>query len=247
MAEQTKVTGITLSVYPIGENDRRLTILTKERGKIQVFARGCRRPTHPLFGVTAPLIYCEYMITEGRRYDYLNSAVCKDYFKEIKKDLEDIYYSTYFAEVVSYFTMEGQDARDVLNLLYVTFAAMRKKLLSNQVIRRIFELKIMQFNGIGMGVTSCLNCGREDHLSVLSLRDGGVYCSDCGRQIHDGRPIDWRVRKALWYISVVPLSRLYAFSMEEEVFTELSWIVKQFMRLHLEHTFPAAKMLSMFE
>ena len=56
MSEQTKVTGIILSVYPVGENDRRLTILTKERGKLQVFARGSRRPKHPLFGVTQPLI-----------------------------------------------------------------------------------------------------------------------------------------------------------------------------------------------
>ena len=71
MSEQTKVTGIILSVYPVGENDRRLTILTKERGKLQVFARGSRRPKHPLFGVTQPLIYCEFMVTDTRNYTCL--------------------------------------------------------------------------------------------------------------------------------------------------------------------------------
>ena len=130
MSEQTKVTGIVLSVYPVGENDRRLTILTKERGKIQVFARGSRRPKHPLFGVTQPLIYCEFMVTDTRNYTYLNSAECKDYFYFLKKDLEDIYYSSYFAEVAEYFTMEGQDERNILNLLFVTFLAMKKKLIS---------------------------------------------------------------------------------------------------------------------
>lgn len=123
MSEQTKVTGIILSVYPVGENDRRLTILTKERGKLQVFARGSRRPKHPLFGVTQPLIYCEFMVTDTRNYTYLNSAECKDYFHFLKDNLEDIYYSSYFAEVAEYFTMEGQDERNILNLLFVTFLA----------------------------------------------------------------------------------------------------------------------------
>ena len=137
MSEQSIVTGIVLSVYPIGENDRRLTILTKERGKIQVFARGCRKPNHPLFGVTQPLIYCEFVITEGRNYNYLNSAEGKDYFPHLKKDLESIYYSTYFAEVAEYFTVEGLDERNILNLLFVTFTAMKKKLVPNALIRRL--------------------------------------------------------------------------------------------------------------
>ena len=120
MSEQTKVTGIVLSVYPVGENDRRLTIHTKERGKIQEFARGSSRPKHPLFGVTQPLIYCECMVTDTRNYTYLNSAECKDYFYFLKKDLEDIYYSSYFAEVAEYYTMKGQDERNIMNLLFDT-------------------------------------------------------------------------------------------------------------------------------
>ena len=47
------------------------------------------------------------MVTDTRNYTYLNSAECKDYFYFLKKDLEDIYYSSYFAEVAEYFTMEG--------------------------------------------------------------------------------------------------------------------------------------------
>lgn len=85
MSEQTKVTGIILSVYPVGENDRRLTILTKERGKLQVFARGSRRPKHPLFGVHSRLYIVNLMVTDTRNYTYLNSAECKDYFHFFKR------------------------------------------------------------------------------------------------------------------------------------------------------------------
>lgn len=265
MSEQTKVTGIVLSVYPVGENDRRLTILTKERGKIQVFARGCRKPNHPLFGVTQPLIYCEFMITEGRRYNYLNSAEGKNYFPHLKEDLESIYYSTYFAELAEYFTVEGMDERNILNLLFVTFSAMEKGKVPLPLIRRIYELKVLQYYGIGMEVFQCISCGKTENLDTLSFEAGGVLCRDCahgsarggtasgddrgtGRQGNGSYPsggthVEPAVLYTLQYILSIPLQRLYSFVLKEDIFLEFQWIVKRFFRIHVEHRFKAAEML----
>lgn len=244
MSEQVKVTGIVLSVYPIGENDRRLTILTKERGKIQVFARGCRKPNHPLFGVSQPLIYCEFMITEGRRFNYLNSAEGKNYFPHLKEDLEDIYYSTYFAKLAEYFTVEGMDERNILNLLFVTFTAMEKKKIPLPLIRRIYELKILQYYGIGMEVFRCISCGKETELDTLSLERGGVLCHTCAHGgAYSSTHLDPAVLYALQYVLSIPLQRLYSFVLKEEIFLEFQWIVKHFFRIHVEHRFKAGEML----
>lgn len=253
MKEQVRVTGITLSVFPLSENDRRLTILTRERGKIQVFARGCRKPNHPLFGVTQPLIYCEYMISDGRTSSYLNSAEGKDYFAPLKADLDMICYSTYFAELAEYFTVEGMEERDILNLLYITFKTMEKNQLPLPLIRRIFEYRILGYYGIGLEVFRCLSCGKEDAFQALSIENGGVFCQDCLKKEGIDPSLKHRltgltpaVLYTLQYVAAAPLEKLYSFTLKENVFIEFSWIVKHFMRIHVDHRFKSAGMLDVF-
>ena len=57
---QIVVTGMVLSQTAIGENDRRVVILSKERGKIAAFARGARRPTSQFLSGTQPMSFGEF-------------------------------------------------------------------------------------------------------------------------------------------------------------------------------------------
>lgn len=48
MQESLYVTGIVLKQTPFGEYDRRVCLLTREKGKITAFARGARKPGNRL-------------------------------------------------------------------------------------------------------------------------------------------------------------------------------------------------------
>ena len=58
MADQIKVRGMVISSSPIGENDKRVVLLTKEKGKISAFVRGARRPGNHLMAASDSFSFC---------------------------------------------------------------------------------------------------------------------------------------------------------------------------------------------
>ena len=60
------VTGIIIKSEPIGEYDRRVVILTKERGKISAFARSSRKPGNRLMAPTNPFSFGQFKLFAGR-------------------------------------------------------------------------------------------------------------------------------------------------------------------------------------
>ena len=98
MAEVTTVTGMILSAMPVGEYDRRLVILTKEYGKITVFAKGARKPNSALIGVTRSFIFGTFEVYRGRESYTMYKASAKEYFENVVNDLNAVCYACYFAQ-----------------------------------------------------------------------------------------------------------------------------------------------------
>ena len=66
MREGEEVSGLVLKSMTIGERDRRITILTREKGKLSCFARGASRQGSPLMGLARPLVYGKFTLRPGR-------------------------------------------------------------------------------------------------------------------------------------------------------------------------------------
>lgn len=147
MRETTNLTGMVLKASPVGEYDKRLVILTRERGKITAFARGAKRPGNQLMAVSRPFVFGEFRLFEGRDAYNLQAAEISNYFAELAGDMESACYGSYFMEFADYYSRENVDGTELLQLLYQSLRALSKPALPNRLIQLVFELRAMVING----------------------------------------------------------------------------------------------------
>ena len=152
MQEFIKLTGMVLRTVPIGEYDRRVVILTKERGKISAFAKGARKPTSRLAAAASPFSFGEFRIYEGRSSYNISEADISNYFEGLREDYEGACYGMYFLEVMDYYTRENNDEVQMLKLLYQSLRALQLPSLPDELVRYVFELKALVLNGEFPGI-----------------------------------------------------------------------------------------------
>ncbi len=243
MGQTIVLTGMVLSAMPVGDYDKRVQILTRERGKITAFARGARRPTSMLLAGSNPFAFGSFEVFEGRSAYSLAKAGITNYFRELAEDLGAVSYGFYFLEMASYYTQENEDETDFLNLLYLTLKALLKPSLDNRLVRRIYELRVLVLAGEYPNVFSCMGCGRKDELRYFSVQRHGLLCPGCQSGEH-AMPIDESTLYALRYMITAPLEKLYTFTLSAQVFARVDEIVSRYIHQYTERKFKSEEMLN---
>ena len=241
--QSVTVTGIVLSVIPIGEYDKRVVILTKERGRISAFAKGARKPNSPLGGAVSPFCFGEFILYEGRTSYNIMQVNIANYFQELRSDMEAAYYGFYFMEFAEYYTREYNDETQMLKLLYQTFRALTNKNISNALIRCIFELKAIYINGEGPQVFQCVKCGDTERPVVFSAKEGGVVCSECMQGVFDDMEIDTSTLYAMQYIASSTIEKLYTFTVADSVLRNLKKIIERYISVYIDKQFKSLEIL----
>lgn len=234
-----------LSAIPVGEYDKRVVILSRERGKISAFAKGSRRPNSMLVGTTNPFLFGTFTLYEGRTSYTMQQADIINYFGELRQDIEAVSYGFYFLEFVEYCTRENNDETEILKLLYQTMRMVVKKSISFRLIRSIFELKMICLEGEAPQVFECTKCAKKEKLVLFSATRGGAICQECRKDVSDAIAVGQSTLYTLQYIVSMPVEKLYTFTVSQQVLGELNKVVKRCVDAYIGHTFRSLEMLEM--
>ena len=147
MSSNYEVTGMVLSSVPAGEYDRRIEILTRERGRISGFAQGARRPGSPVMAAAQPFVFGTFVISEGRNSNKIRDARVDNFFAKLRTDASLSFYGSYFIEILQYVTRENNDETALLMLAYQTLRALESDAFDNRLVRAIFEIKTVMIEG----------------------------------------------------------------------------------------------------
>ncbi|TCT15660.1 DNA replication and repair protein RecO [Natranaerovirga pectinivora] len=239
MSQLIKTTAIVLSSMPIGEYDKRLVLLTKDKGKINAFAKGSRRPNSHLLAGSQTFAVGEFLIYKGKNSNSISQINMIEAFHDLRQDIEVVSYGLYFNEFIDYITDEDMPTYELLKLLYKTLSILGKKVSSFELIKSIFELKLLSLSGFTPEVTKCLtsNCETTSSKYFFSPSEGGLFCLEHGKVIKDKIMISESTRYTMQYILASPIEKLYKFKITEDILKELEMVLKKYIDVHINYSF----------
>lgn len=180
-----RVEGLVLRRHNLGEADRLITILTRERGKLRLLAKGARKPSSRKSGHLELFSHTRLLLARSRTWDIITQAETIDPFLALRGDLLRTSYAYYLAELVDKFTAE--EGLPSLPLFRLLLEALRRLTYSPVLPSeaRYFELQLLDLAGYRPELRYCLQCRREVEEAFFSPSQGGVFGRECAAS-HQG-------------------------------------------------------------
>lgn len=256
---QYTVDGVIVREAIVGDNDKMLTIITPESGRISVMAKGARSSKSKTLAATQLYTYGNYEIYEKGDHKWLRGASAQDSFFEMRNTIEGLSLAAYLADLAYELTGEGEDSSEMLRLTLNAFYAIAKKKAPLPIIKGVYELRSASREGFRPDLSGCrhFRSGEEDKI-YLDVMNGCVICSQCMRKRAAKQtsfmtssayaeeneekslllPITPSVLAAMRYAVDAPLSRMLSFKLDGADETDMfSRAAEEYLLNHLERGF----------
>lgn len=176
--------GIVLRTYKLGEADRIVVFLTKNRGKVRAVAKGVRKTKSKFGSRLEPMSHCVLQFYEGRELDLVTQAESIDNFRAVREDLDRIGRGVSMLEVADQLAQEGEVNPQLYRMLLGALRTLETS--GSPLVTPAFYWKVLALEGYRPEVDACVQCGADDTpLVAFDIESGGLLCRSCRR----GTPI----------------------------------------------------------
>ena len=172
---------VVLRQHKLGEADRIVTLLTRERGLVRAVAKGVRR-TRSKFGARLePFAHIDVQLHPGRHLDIVTQVVSVDAFAT---DIVNDYgrYTCACAILESAERLAGEEGAPATALHRLTVSALRAvadEQRSRELVLDAYLLRAMGIAGWAPALTECARCAAPGPHRAFHVAAGGSICQHC--------------------------------------------------------------------
>lgn len=227
------VNGIVTSCTDYRDNDRILTLLTIEQGRVDVKARRCRKPTAPLLPCTQPFAYGEYELYFAHDRYVVTAAELKESFYPLREDYERFAYADACAKLCTLALQRDAADRALFSLLYHSLSFLAYGDATPAELFCAFLLRCLDVSGYCPAIVRCANCGRDlrdEPKLYFSAARGGALCASCAG---GARPVQKLCLEVMRRILLLKDDELGRVRLNEALLTELSVLLTACCRENL--------------
>lgn len=231
------VQALVLRVTDYNDRDALLTLLTRDKGKLTVKARGLRRKNSPLVGPCQLLAFGEFTLFEYRGQYSINEANSIELFSDLRRDLIKLSLGSYFAQSAEVIAQEDLPNPELLSLVLNCLFALTKLGLPEEQVKAVYELRAACIAGYTPDLYGCHICGSQNP-TLFDLSGGALLCGNCRGNASGIRlPVTPGILDAMRYIIYCDPKKLFGFSVGQENLEQLASLTEAYLTTQLERGF----------
>ena len=221
--------GIVIREKGTGESDRYVTLLTREYGVLHAFARGAKSVKSEKQSGTQIFAYARFCITRGKDAYVVTEAQPLEVFFALPEDIERLSLAQYFCELMQELAPREENSEDYLKLILNSNYLLMEGKKEPQLLKPVFELRLLALSGYMPSVVSCSSCGAyETETMFFDTAKGELYCSDCCNNQYFA-PVSISAVQAMRHVIFSDDKKIYSFSLGKKAGLEFEETAERYL------------------
>lgn len=246
-----RIDAIVMHRTDIGEADRLLTVLSRERGKLRLNAKGARKIKSRRAGHVELFMRSRMLVAKGRGdIDIVSQVEMIEAYRGLREDLTRSTYAHYAVELIDAFAEEGSEQPEMFDLLAggLNWIATTNNL---PLTARFFELKLLTLAGFQPQVFACADKGEAlkevavDEFYGWSPPAGGVLCPTHAAGRSDSSRLSLNALKVLRHALRTEYAAFTALTIRDAVSSEVEQVMLRYIQFVLERKVKSVEFLNL--
>ncbi len=235
--------GLVVREKYVGDTDRLVTVLTREKGILRAFVRQPKHAGGGRLSATRLFTYSRFSIFEGRDSYIIDDAQPLEVFFDLRKEIGRLSLAQYFCELAIELAPQDSPAEEYLRLLLNAMYFLQKGTHSAASLKAAVEMRMMSLSGYMPDLVCCSVCGCYEADEMFFLpRSGKIVCGGCmqTQPAAGGEPavrLGRGAMTALRHTIYAEFNKLFSFRLPQPAERELAAASERYVLETLGHGF----------